>query len=435
MGLRNASNAMVAAGMGILFALPAAADPISDFYKGKRLKYIQSSAPGGGYDATGRTVARHLPRHIPGKPSIIFQNMPGAGGIKAGNFLYNVAPQDGSVIGGVQRTVPQAQIMRHKGVKFDVSKFQWLGSVTNESGVLIAMANAPVKKLADIFTTSSFMGSVGPTDTEFYPALLNNVMGAKFKIVSGYKGNPDIFLAMRRGEVHGVNGSWSSVKVGVGNDIKAGKIRVIVQMSLARHPALDKLGAPMIIDYIDRKHVLPQYTVEEAKTFWRLMLTSKAMGRPQLVGPGVPKDRVKALRAAYMATMKDPAFVKDMERQGREVTPLSGEQVQKMIADIAAAPRATIDKLDDVIRYKGKRTVVKIKLAKHTGKVTATKKGGRRIVIMYKGKNVTAKVSGARTKITIGGKKAKRKAVKVGMNCTFTYPAPGREATNIDCKR
>ncbi len=427
-------NAVGAALVLTLCGASARADAISDFYKGKRLKYIQSSAPGGGYDATGRTVARHLPKHIPGKPSILFQNMPGAGGIKAANFIYNNAPQDGTVIGGVQRTVPQAQIMQHKGVQFDVAKFQWLGSVSNETGVLIVSAESPIKKLEDIFTTSSYMGSVGPTDTEFYPALLNNVMGAKFKIVSGYKGNPDIFLAMRRGEVHGVNGSWSSIKVGVGEDIKAGKIRVITQMSLARHPALDKLGAPMIVDYVDRKHVLPEYTVEEAKTFWRLMLTSKAMGRPQLVGPRVPMDKVKALRAAYMATMKDPGFVKDMDRQGRDVSPLSGEEVQKMVAEIAAAPRAAIAKLDDVIRYKGERKVVKVALVKHSGKVTATKKGGRSIVIDHEGKAVTAKVSGARTKVTINGKKAKRKAVKVGMTCTFTYPGPGREAANIDCK-
>jgi tripartite-type tricarboxylate transporter receptor subunit TctC len=360
--------------------------------------------------------------------------MPGAGGIKAANYIYNNAPQDGTIIGGVQRTVPQAQIMQHKGVQFDVTKFNWLGSVSNETGVLIVWADSPIKKLEDIFTKSSFMGSVGPTDTEFYPALLNNVMGAKFKIVAGYTGNPDIFLAMRRGEVHGVNGSWSSIKVGVGEDIKAGRIRVVTQMSLASHPDLDKLGAPMITDIVDRKHVLPEYTVEEAKNFWRLMLTSKAMGRPQLLGPRVPKDKVAAMRAAYMATMKDPGFLKDMERQGRDVSPISGEQVQKMVVEIAAAPKATIAKLDDVIRYKGEKKVVKIEMVKHDGKVTATKSGGREIVLDHKGKNVTAKVSGARTKITIGGKTAKRKAVKVGMACTFTYPGPGREATNIDCK-
>jgi len=425
---------LAVAGVLGIAAGAASADPIADFYKGKRLKFIQSSPPGGGYDAYGRTLARHLPKHIPGNPAILVQNVPGAGGIVATNYIYNVGPQDGTVIGGVQRTVPMWQIMGHKGPKFDSTKFNWLGSVTNEAGVLVVTKKSPVKNLEDAFKKSAFLGSTGPSDTEIFPALMNNVMGAKFRIVRGYPGSPDVHLAMQRGEVQGISQSWSSFKLLNREKIEEGAFTFLAQLSLANHPDLDKMGIPMILDIVDRKHVLPQYSVEEAKTFWKLMLVSKAMGRPHLVGPGVPKARVKALRAAYAATVRDPAFLRDAKNQGRDVSPLTGEQVQKMILEIASTPKATIKKLENVIRYHGEVKKVKIALARHTGKVTATKKGGRRIVIDYKGKMVTAKVSGSRTKITLNGKKAKRKAVKVGMTCIFVYPRAGAEAKEVICK-
>jgi len=189
------------------------------------------------------------------------------------------------------------------------------------------------------------------------------------------------------------------------------------------------------MDVIDRQHVLPKYKVDQAKTWWKLMLTAKAMGRPYALGPGVSKDKVKALRKAFLDTTKDPGFIKDAVKQGRDVSPLSGEEVQQMVADLAAAPKSTIKEVEDLIKYKGPVKTVKVKLAKHTGKVTQTKKGGRRIFIDYKGKEVKAKVSGSRTTVTIDGKKTKRKNVKVGMTCTFSYPGPGQEAKRVDCKK
>ena len=410
------------------------ADAIADFYKGKRVKYIQSSPPGGGYDTYGRTLARHMPKHIAGHPTFIVQNMPGAGGILAANFIYNIAPQDGSVIGGVQRTVPMAQIMGHKGPKFISTKFNWLGSVSSEAGVLVVNKKSQVKTLEDVFTKSAFLGSTGPSDTEIYPALMNNLMGAKFKIIRGYPGSPDVHLAMQRGETHGISQSWSSFKVLNKRGIKAGKFIFLAQLSLTQNPELQKMGIPLIMDIVDRKHVLPDFSVEEAKTYWKLMLVSKAMGRPHVVGPNVPKARVKALRAAYMATVNDPGFIKDANAQGREVTPLSGDDVQKMIMEIASTPKPIIKKLETMITYKGAVKKVVVKLARHTGKVTKTKRGNRRIYLMFKGKEVKAKVSGSRTKVTLNGKKVKRKAVKVGMTCTFVYSRAGAEAKQVICK-
>ncbi|TDI65170.1 MAG: hypothetical protein E2O90_08005 [Alphaproteobacteria bacterium] len=420
--------------LGVLTPASVSADAISDFYRNKRITIIQGSAPGGGYDMYARTLARHLPNHVPGNPRFLVQNKPGAGGIVSANYVYNVAPQDGTVIGGLNRASPMAQIMGQTGPLFDPMKFQWLGSVTNEAGVLAVTKSSGVLKLEDVFTKTAVMGSSGPSDTQFFPAMMNNILGAKFQLVVGYPSTTIIHLAMKRGEVDGVSQSWSSFKIGNIKELEEGKIAVLAQLSLKAHPELTKMGVPLIFDVIDKKHLMPGFTVKEADSLFRLMLTSKAMGRPYALGPKVPKDRVKALRKAFMATVTDPAFIKDARTQGRDVSPITGEEIQQMIATLVNTPKATIKRLESLMQYKGKVRMVKIALAKHTGKVTATKKGGRRIFISYKGKEVKAKVSGSRTKVTINGKKAKRKAIKVGMTCTFTYPGAGEEAKRVDCK-
>lgn len=424
---------VVALALGV--PVDAQADAISDFYKKARVRIVVGSTSGGGYDTYARTVARHIGNHIPGKPKIIVQNMPGAGGVVSTNFVNNVGAQDGTIIGAVQRTVPMDQIMGFKGPKYDPTKMHWIGSVTNEAGVLAVLKSSGLKSLEDAFEKTAILGSTGPSDSEIYPALLNNVMGAKFQLIGGYPGSAQIHLALQRGEVNGYSQSWSSFRIQAGG-IEAVKKKFIplVQLSLKPLDQMSKLGVPMIMDFVDRKHVLPEYSVEDAKTWWKLMLTAKAMGRPYVVGPKVPSHRVKVLRAAFMGTMKDPKFQADAAKQKRDVSPISGEEVQAMIADLAKASPSTIEKVKDLIKYKGPVKKVKIEMAEHTGKVTATKRGGRRISIDHKGKNVTAKVSGSRTKVTIDGKKAKRKAIKVGMTCTFTYPGPGSEAKKIDCK-
>ncbi len=422
-------------GLAMVASAGASADSVSDFYKGKRVTLIVGSSPGGGYDAYARTTARHMGAHIPGHPDIIVKNNPGAGSVVAANRIYNVLPQDGTIIGAIQRTVPFNQIMGFKGPNYDPVKFQWLGSMTNEAGVIAVTDKAKAKTIEDTFKYKTIMGSTGPTDSEIYPALMNNTLGTKFTIVQGYPGSAEIHLALKRGEVEGYSQSWSSFRNEAGPKFLKNHVRVLVQLSLKPLAEMSKMGVPMIMDYVDKQHVLPQYSVDEVKTWWRLMLTSKAMGRPYTVGPKVPADRVKALRKAFMDTANDPAFVKDAKKQGREVSPISGEEVQQMVADLAAAPKATVMKVKDLIKYKGPRKTVTIAMVKNTGKVTKIKKGGRRIYIHYKGKTVKAKVSGSRTKLTVNGKKAKRKAVKIGMTCTFTYPSPGSEAKRVDCKK
>ncbi len=411
-------------------ALPAHADAVGDFYKGKRINVIVGSAAGGGFDTYARLLARHMGRHLSGHPGFVVRNMPGAGSILSANHVYNIAPQDGTVIGAPQRGAPFEQILGNKGPKFDPNKFQWIGSLNNEAGVLKMSAKAPVKTMADAFKTTAILGSSGPNDSEVYPALMNNTIGTKFHIISGYPSSAAIDIAVERGEVWGESHSFSTA-IAHYPDWKT-RYNMLVQLSLKKHPDLPNV--PLIFEFLTPAHLVPGVTPEDANTYWRLMLTQKVMGRPYTFGPGVPTDRVKAGRDAFDAMLTDAAFIADAKKQNREIVPVSGLEIQEMIKTVASAPKPVIAKLKDFIRYKGKREKAKVELAKHTGKVTKSQKGGRKIFIDYKGKEVFASVSGSRSKVSIAGKSADRGQVKPGMTCTFTYLKAGGEAKAVDCR-
>jgi tripartite-type tricarboxylate transporter receptor subunit TctC len=417
-----------------LAATPAVAGSVADFYKGKRITLYVGSSPGGGYDTYGRLITRHIGRFIPGNPKFTVKNKVGAGSIVVANFVYNVAPQDGSVIVGLQRNLPLVEIMGQKGPKFESSKFHWLGSLANEAGVCAVDKRTGIKSFDETFTKSVLMGGTGPNDTEITPALLNNTLNTKFQLIKGYPSTPPAHLAIQRGEVDGICQSWSSFKAIAGRYYSDGNMVPILQLSLKKHPELTKLGVPLVFEYINKEHVAPGVKVEDVTSYFRLLMAAKAMGRPFAVAPGVPPDRVKALRAAFIAVAKDPKFLADAKKQRREVNLVTGAEIQDIIKQMAATPKAVLAKLDGLMKFRGKAKMAKVEMLVHTGKVTKTKKGGRRIFIDFKGKEVKAKVSGSRTKVTVNGKKAKRKKVKVGMRCTFTYPGPGMEAKKIDCK-
>ncbi len=413
---------------------PAAADAIADFYKGKRLQMLVGSTPGGGYDTYARLVTRHIGRHIPGTPRFIVKNMPGAGGVIVTNFLANVAPQDGTVIAMIQRNVALVQIMGTKGPRFKAEELNWIGSLANEAGVCAVDKRTGITKFEDLFTRNTTMGGSGPNDLEIQPAMMNNLLGTKFQLVKGYPSTPPVHLAIERGEVEGVCQSWSSFKAISGAYYRGGNMIPIIQHGLKPHPELTKLGVPMIFKFITAKRVVAGFSVEQVRRIFTLTYAAKTMGRPMTMGPGVPPARVKAFRTALNDMSRDAKFLADAKKQRRDIELVTGEEIQKIVAKMAATPAADLKLLEEIQKYKGKARIVKIKMAVHTGKVTATKRGGRRIFIDYKGKNVKAKVSGSRTKVTINGKKAKRKAIKVGMTCTFTYPSPGSEAKKVDCK-
>ena len=436
MNLRSFGSALALAGaFGLVSgAAPVAADPIADFYKGKRVKMIIGSSPGGGYSTYARLVSRHLSRFVPGHPRFLVQNMDGAASILAANFVVNVAPQDGTIIVGLQRNIALFQIMGNKGPRFKAKELNWLGSLANEAGVCVVDKRTGIKKFEELFTKVVVMAGFGANDSELQPALFNNTLGTKFQIVKGYPSSTTGNLSLQRGETSGLCQSWSSFKAIAGKYYTDGNVYPIVQMSLKPHPELVKLGVPMIFDFITKDRVQPGLTIKEVDAHFRLLFAAKTMGRPYALAPKVPAARVKALRKAFNAMAKDKDFLADAKKQKREVNLVTGLEIQDIVNKMAATPKAILAKLDSLTKYRGVVRVVKIKMVKHTGKVTATKRGGRRIFISYKGKEVKAKVSGSRTKVTINGKKAKRKAIKVGMTCTFTYPGAGQEAKKIDCK-
>jgi tripartite-type tricarboxylate transporter receptor subunit TctC len=419
--LRYAVCAGLASGTAFLDN-PAQAASVADFYKGKDIKLVVGSDPGGGYDVYARALARHFTKHLPGKPNIIVQNMQGAGGVVATNWLYNIAPKDGTVFGMPQRGTPFLAFFGKPGPKFDPVKFNWIGSLNNETGVITLWHTAKVKTLQDAMEQVSLIGGSGPNDTESYPALMDNTIGTKFRIISGYPSTTAISLAMERGEVDGLSQSWSSLKSEHPDWVKNKTLSILVQISNVKHPDLPNV--PTVMEFVKNP---------EHKAIWNIMLAQKAMGRPFTAPPGVPKDRVNALRAAFDATVKDPAFIADIGKQGRELTPVSGKEVQAMLQEIAAQPKSLLAKVDDYITYKGKKEMVKIKSVENTGKITKVEGGGREIAVKAGGKEVTTKISGSRTKLMLDGKKAKRDQLQVGMNCTVTAPAGSDEAAKVDC--
>src|SRR5262245_19073637 len=319
------------------------AQSVAQFYAGKSITMVVGSDVGGGYDLTARTVARHLSRHIPGNPAIIVQNRPGAGSILTSNYVYEIAPADGTVIGAVQRPIPFQVLFSDNGVRFDVRKMQWIGSTTSELGVMVIWHTAPQQSVGDLFKLETVVGGSGVSaDTEFLPRAMNKVLGTKFKIVGGYKGQAQIVLAMQRGEVHGsANWSFSDIEKGHADWIRDRKIRILLQLGLTRsqHPVLRDV--PSIMD-IGRN--------DEQRSVFQVLMGMKAMGRPFFVAPGVPKDRTDTLRRAFMDTMRDPQFLSEAAKTLGDIDPMSGPDMQQVIADVYALPAEVVAKARESMR-------------------------------------------------------------------------------------
>ena len=416
--------------------LPAQSAQAADFYKGKRIKMIIGSSPGGGYDTYARMISRHFGRFVPGAPRFLVQNKDGAGSIVTANFVVNVAPKDGTVIAGLQRNLALVQIMGTKGPRFKAKNLQWLGSLANEAGVCVVATRTGIKSFEEAFSKTILMAGFGPNDSEIQPALFNNTLGTKFQIIKGYPSSTTGNMAIQRKEAEGLCQSWSSFKHIAGRFYSDGHIKPLVQMSLVPHPELKKMGIPMIYDFITEERAKKTgISTAETRAHFNLLFAAKAMGRPFALAPGVPKDRIKILRTAFNAMAKDSKFLSDAAKIKREVNLVTGQEIQKIVEGMAATPKAVLAKLEGLMKFRGKAKVAVVKMARHTGKVTKTKKGGRRIYLMFKGKEVKAKVSGSRTKVMLNGKKVKRKKIKAGMTCTFVYPGAGQEAKEVNCKK
>jgi tripartite-type tricarboxylate transporter receptor subunit TctC len=335
--IRSISSAAFA-----LCALTAHAQSPADFYKGKNLDVMIGYSVGGGYDVYARMIARHLGKHIPSGPTVIPKNMEGAGSLRLANWLYNVAPKDGSVIGTIGRGTGFDPLLGHKAAQFDGNKFNWIGSANDEVSVCVAWSGrAKVRKFEDLLTTELAVGGTGSAaDTDQFPRILNGVLGTKMKIVTGYPGGNDVNLALERGEVDGRCGwSWSSVKSTRGSWLTDKKITILMQLSLSKHPDLPDV--PLVTDLAK---------TDEQRQILRLIFARQVMGRPYLAPPNVPADRVAALRSAFMGTMADKEFLAEAEKAQLEITPVSGEAVQKLVGEVYQTPPEIAKKTADLLK-------------------------------------------------------------------------------------
>jgi tripartite-type tricarboxylate transporter receptor subunit TctC len=322
-------------------ASAASAQSVEEFYKGKTVEVQIGYSPGGGYDLYARLVAAHMGKHIPGNPTLVPMNMPGAGSLKLANWLYEAAPQDGTVFGVFARAAPFDPLFGNEAATFDALKFNYIGSANNEVSVCVAWADTGIKTFEDLLDKELIVGGTGPTaDTEQFPRVLNAVFGTKMKIIGGYPGGNDVNLAMERGEVTGRCGwSWSSVVSTRPDWLENKTINVLFQMSTAKHPDLPDL--PLVMDLAKS---------DDDKATLRLVFARQALGRPFVAPPNIPADRVKALRDAFMATMSDPEFLAEAKQAELEITPVSGEEVQQLVAEAYKASPAIVDRIKEILQ-------------------------------------------------------------------------------------
>jgi tripartite-type tricarboxylate transporter receptor subunit TctC len=309
-----ARGTMIAVMAGLSASAASAQSP-ADFYKGKNVDLYIGYSVGGGYDVYARILARYMGKHIPGNPTIVPKNMEGAGSLRLANWLYNVAPKDGSAFGIIGRGTGFDPLLEKKGAQFDATKFNWIGSANNEVSVCVAWHTTGIKKIEELYGKELTVGGTGASaDTDQFPRVTNGVLGTKFKVITGYPGGNDIGLAMERGEVMGRCGwSFSSVKSTHMNWLNEKKVNLLVQLALKKHPELPDV--PLIVDLAKS---------EEQKRILRIIFARQVMGRPFLAPPGVPPDRVAALRKAFMDTMNDKEFLAEAEKAQLEITPESG---------------------------------------------------------------------------------------------------------------
>ena len=312
---------------GALLSAPAAAQSSeADFFKGKTIQVQIGFGPGGNNDQWARVVARHIGKHIPGNPNLVPQNVPGAGGLKVTNSLYNVAPKDGTVWGVVARGLPLEPLMGGKGIQFDPLKLTYIGSPARDTTVCAVTRETPVKTIEDFLKTEVVVGSTGSgAETHVMPQLLENVLGMKFRIVAGYKGSTEILLAMERQEVQGICIAYESLSRRA--PFKEGRFRAAFQASLEPDP--DLKGVP---------HVFDLKMSPEQRQVLELIFVRDVIGRPFIAPPGLPAARVKTLQDAFAATMKDPAFVADAKKQNLTITLVPGPALAKVVADAYKAP-------------------------------------------------------------------------------------------------
>ncbi len=323
----------------LVWAQAAPADAADAYFKDKQIRMIVGSAPGGGYDAYGRLLAQYMKPHIPGNPTIVVQNMPGAGSLVAGNYIYNVAPKDGTAIGAVNALLATDPLVYPDRVKFDPRQFRWLGSALRENHVGVAWTLTRVKSFDDVLKNELIVAGTGGA-TNFYPLFVDAILGAKMKMIPGYQGTKQGMLAMERGEVGGVVGiTWASVKATNGSWLRDDKIRPFIQFGLKKHPELPDVS--WVYDYARD---------EDDRAAMDLAFGNSEFGRPFIAPPGVPDEVVQILRDAFEDTMADPEFRADAEKRQLDLELTTGSEIQALIEKIYKTPPAVVQRVKKIVQ-------------------------------------------------------------------------------------
>ena len=386
----------------------------ADYFKGKTVTYIVATGAGGGFDFYGRLVAKHMQKNLPGSTFVV-RNMPGAGHMLGLNYIYNAKP-NGLTLGTFNTAMFLNQILEKKGVKFDMAKMNYLGKLASSYQILMISAKQPYRSMADLKKSGKVlkMATGGPGSGRWMFSKITEVAyGVKFQLIPGYNG-PTATLALMRGEIDMMTGSIESNA----QTVQQGRGHFVAIFAPKREKDYSKL--PTVREEIsDPDGKALARIVEAIGGAWRIT------GGP----PGLPKGRLAVMRAAYKKGVEDAAFGAAVKNANRDIDPAFGADVDKIIREaVNVSPK---------VRGLLKQAVLsapKVTYLRHTGKVTQTKRGGRRIYIMYKGKEIKANISGSRTKVTLNGKPDKRKNVKPGMTCTFVYIRAGGEAKQLICK-
>ncbi len=316
-----------------LFAAPAALAQAPPFYQGKTLQIVVGFGPGGGYDAYARLIARTMGAHLPGNPTIVVQNMPGAGSRVAANWLYNVAPRDGTALASVVQSTPVDQVFNEPGIKFDAARFAWIGNPIVDNLVSITSRQSGLATMADVKAKGGLIcGSSGAGPTVSFPNTIAKLLQTNVQVVAGYPGVSAITLAMERGEVNCNGGqAWSSMKATMAQLMRDGQLHVLVQWGAEKDPDISAtMGreVPNILEYARS---------DAERAALRLLSSTAALSRPLLGPPGMSAERIEALRAAFDATMTDAGFLSEAKKSGMDIKPMPGAAIQKLVEEIVAS--------------------------------------------------------------------------------------------------
>ena len=394
----------------VAFSGPATAATGADYYNGKTVTWIVATGPGGGHDFYARLMSRHMEKALPGSTFVV-KNRPGAGHILGANLIWNAKP-NGLTIGSFSTGLIYAQIQNKKGIRFDLSKMSWIGKASSDIRVMSVAHNSEYQSFKDVLNSKrkvKFSASGVGAGSYADAFMMGESFNIPYRIIVGYQG-PEAALGLLRKETDILMGSLSSGM----NYVRAGQTKIILQFG-------DGLkDVPNAIE-------LAKTPIQKALA--KMMVIYGNLSRVAAGPANIVPDRLAALRAAYMTAAKSTAVIEEAKKSHRLIDAADGEETRKRVVAILVQPPEILKMLDALNKARSS-----VAMVKHTGKVTKTKRGGRRILIDFKGKEVTAKVSGSRTKVTLDGKNAKRKMIKAGMTCTFTYPGAGQEAKSVDCK-